>query len=562
MATLRLLLSPLALSLRNGARRSPRLALGLVLGALGLLIGIELVSEWVLGKIMEIPIGHRLVHHLMSMFLFSLQWLLTFSAVINSLGIYFLSKDLDTIHSSPVAPGAVFWARWVEVALTAAWMVVALLVPVFFAYGAVLGAPGLYYLVAPVAVLPMVALCCSAGVVLALLLGRLLPVRRTRDLMRFFAVMGAAVLVVLFRAIQPERLVEPGNFEKLAGYLVSLHPPTLEKFPSFWLTELLFGLMRGDHGFLFPRHLTWYLASGALGLLVARLVFAAVHQQALFKFQEAPPPAPRKAGWFTRALAWPLAALPTEVRALASKDLRVLARSPVVWTQVSLMVVIVGIYAYNLHLVPVGSLETIHRGVTTLVAFGNIGFMGFLLVAAALRFGFPAVSLDGEAFLIVHASPTGMVRYLGAKLLLGAGPLLCMALLLAGLAHHLLDPPRVLVGLAYLDAVLLAVAVGTMALEFGAVFRDLRATSFAHLPSGPGGIGYLVASMALVFVVVALQAYPFWLYREATLFGVTVPASRQALGAAMALASFLVPVASTWRSWRRARASLEGGLER
>ena len=52
------------------------------------------------------------------------------------------------------------------------------------------------------------------------------------------------------------------------------------------------------------------------------------------------------------------------------------------------------------------------------------------------------------------------------------------------------------------------------AVAFGAVFRNLRATNFAHLPSGPGGIGFLVASMSfvLVFVVViGLQALAMFL---------------------------------------------------
>lgn len=559
-STLRLL-SPLWLSGRNLVLRHRRAALVLVVSAAGLLLLLERGTEWFLGHIMEVGIGHFLSHHLMSMFLFSLQFLLAFSAVINALSAFFLSQELEAWETSPVDPWAIFWAKLVETCVTSAWMVVLLLVPVLFAYGNVLAAPPLYYLAAAILPVPYVVMVAAVGVVVALGIARLLPVRRTRELMRFFGVLGIALLVVLFRLLQPERLVEQGGFDKLAGYLASLQPEGMKRFPSYWLTEVLFSLIRSDWGPFFREDLLRFLGVAALAVGAAALAFRLLYRQAMDKFRAAPPPPPRRPGVLIDLMLAPARALPPALSTLMVKDTKVLARSPVVWTQLSLMAVIVLIYGYNLYLLPVETLEHLQPGLRGMIAFSNLGFMGFLLVAAALRFGFPSISLEGEGFLVVHTSPLGMDRYFAAKFLQNLVPMAGLGLVLAGLAHGLLRPATPLLVVGYLQAVLFSTTVTAMALDFGASFRNLQATNFAHLPSGPGGIGFLVAAMGYVILVLALQAYPFWLYRQATLWRLPVGPGAWALGALLLGASLALQLGVLGLCRRRAVQSLEGGLE-
>lgn len=555
------LLWPLVGSARNRVREYPRATLVVGLVALLVLVGLEQLLEAFLWKLQEVPIGGMLIHHLMSMFLFSLQWLLGFSTVINALGAFFLSLDHECVRSSPVPEGEQFWARYLETSLTSAWMVWLLLVPVLFAYGNVLAAPPLFFLVMPLLPLPYLFLVTAAATSFALLLAWMLPVRRTRDLMRFFSVAGMAVLILLFRTLKPERLTESGGFDKLASYLVQLHPQELEAFPSYWLTEINYSFLRGDFEFLFPTFVAKLLGALGVAWILARVVFGWVYQDAFFAFQEAPPPEPKGPGWVSELLLAPLRLLPERVAQQVLKDARIMARSTVVWTQLSLMGVIVVIYAYNLVLLPAEQLKAIEPGFPAKIAFANIAFLGFLIVAAALRFGFPTVSLEGEAFLVVHASPLGMRRFLEGKLILNGIPLLTLALVLAGLAHFLLTPPLALSLLAGVDAIVLAGTVTALALAFSALFRNLRAASFAHLPSGPGGVAFLIAAMAYVLVFVGMQ-WPSFQVMKAWSYPELFEPPRQFLGAILGGGGSLVlSGVVTVGSLRVALKSLEGGLE-
>lgn len=516
--------------------------------------------EWFLGHMMQVAIGQTLAHHLMSMFLFSLLFLLCFSSVINALSAFFLSLELEVWQTSPLPEGAVFWAKLVEVCVTSAWMVVVLLVPVTFAYGVVMGAPPSFFLVSLVLPLPYVTQVCSVGVILALVIARVLPVRRTRELMRFFGILGISVLVVLFRVLQPERLVERGSFEKLAGYLVNLHPPTLKRFPSYWLTELEFAFLRSDFEFLFTEYLVWYLGLTVALLGLTRLAFHFLYRPALFKFREAPPPDPGRPGPLADLLLVPARWLSPEIRNLVVKDSKVLARSPVVWTQICLMGVIVLIYGFNLHLLPIAELSSIQPGIREMIAFANLGFTGSLIVAAALRFGFPSISLEGEAFLVLHCSPLGMERYYRGKYLLNFVPLLALSLVLAGLTQVLLDPFWPFLVASYAFAPLTSMAVTALALDFGAHFRNLRATNFAHLPSGPGGIGFLIAALGYVLVQMALLTYPFVTYRRQVIYGREIGVATWGLSALLVVTSVALAFGVAAVSRRRAIASLERGL--
>ncbi len=164
-------------------------------------------------------------------------------------------------------------------------------------------------------------------------------------------------------------------------------------------------------------------------------------------------------------------------------------------------------------------------------------------------------------FLVLHTSPLGMRRYLQGKLLLNWFPLACMGLVLAALAQALMSPTLPLMVLTYLDVFFLSGTIACMSLDFGANFRNLRATNFAQLPSGPGGIAFLVAAMSFVLAFIGLQVYPFWIYRGATYYQAEVSSQQFGLCSAVMGSSFLLAGLLAQWSWSRALKSLRKGLE-
>ena len=53
--------------------------------------------------------------------------------------------------------------------------------------------------------------------------------------------------------------------------------------------------------------------------------------------------------------------------------------------------------------------------IRTIVSFANWGLAGFVLSAIAIRFAFPAVSLEGKAFWLLKPRPFPCERCCGAS---------------------------------------------------------------------------------------------------------------------------------------------------
>ena len=166
MSSIALLLSPLWLSWKNGFLRGgaswPR---RLVLAALaaGFWLGTFLVIRRVLRYFETVfDLGPGLAYQLLLIILLTFLSMLLFSNLVASLSTFFLARDLELLHSTPIAPRSFFYARLINTTVNSSWMVLFFSLPIFAAYVSVFaGGLSLYlwdagilplYLVIPAAI--------------------------------------------------------------------------------------------------------------------------------------------------------------------------------------------------------------------------------------------------------------------------------------------------------------------------------------------------------------------------------------------------------------------------
>ncbi|PIX25256.1 MAG: hypothetical protein COZ68_04375, partial [Deltaproteobacteria bacterium CG_4_8_14_3_um_filter_43_13] len=119
MEKVALLLTPRIISLKNRVRSRDRWetakAIMLLLLAvcfwIGIFIGVYRVLTYFQG--IEV-IGDLLARRLLSMIFLTFFSILLFSNVITSLSTFYLSDDLNLIHSAPVPLGKIYLARFIE----------------------------------------------------------------------------------------------------------------------------------------------------------------------------------------------------------------------------------------------------------------------------------------------------------------------------------------------------------------------------------------------------------------------------------------------------------------
>ncbi len=479
---------------------------------LGLLVwvGILGASHWFLSQVVAIePIGVVMLRKLMELVLVFILSILTVSNLIAAFSTFFLADDLPALVARPVPANALYLARWFENGLYASWMTVTFSSPFFVAAGLAMDAPLGYHLSWMVALPLLATIPTSIAVTLAMMLGRVLSARRTRQLLLVLATAVFTVLFVLFRQLEPERFVDPDQRAPLLDVLSQVQSSPTPWLPSAWVADSLWSQLSPMSDAM--GHPLLRLATGAIALVfVAGWVFRLTYPAAFSRAQEGQgrPPSDRdtdRPGRDLATLAARLAARPGHdkpARALARKDRRVFLRDTSQWTQMLLLVALVAIYVVNFSYIRSAGDSGIipPHG----LHFINLSLGGFVAVAVCVRFAFPAISLEGRAFWIVLRAPLPMIEVLRGKWRAVGAPLCALSALLVSVTSVWLGSGLLLTALAVLTIVPLTAGLTGLALGLGARFPRFHIDNAAKIATGLGGVLYMMGGLVLLLVVVLL----------------------------------------------------------
>lgn len=539
-------------NLRRSAQMGPRRLLVLLL--LGALVwaGILGASHWFLGRVVAIePIGVVMLRKLLELVLLFLLSILTVSNLIAAFSTFFLADDLPALVARPVPANALYLARAAENCLYASWMTVTFAAPFLLAAGLVMHAPAAYHLTW-IAVLPLLAVIpTTVAVIVAMLLGRVLSARRTRQLLLLMATVVFTVLFVLFRQLEPERFVDPDQRAPLLDVLAQVQSSPTPWLPSAWAADALWAELSpvGEA----VGHPLLRLLTGALALVfVAGWVFRATFPVAFSRAQEGQGRPVDEHGGSGRGttprrelatLARALAARGGRERptaALARKDRRTFLRDTTQWTQMLLLVALVAIYVVNFSYIRSAGDSGIipPQG----LHFINLSLSGFVAVAVCVRFAFPAISLEGRAFWIVLRAPLPIHEVLRGKWRSLAAPLAALITVLVAVTNVWLGSGALLTGLAVLTVVPLTVGLCGLALGLGARFPRFHVDNAAKIATGLGGVLYMLGGLVLLLVVVLLAVAPTLGLWQWLAHGHAPGPGRLALGGAAGLVALGLPI--------------------
>jgi len=435
--------------------------------------------------------------------------ILVFSNVVTSLSTFYLSGELDILHSSPVRIESIYRAKFIETLIDSSWMTLIYGLPVFIAYGAVFKAGFSYFAGLLLTIVPFLIIPAAIGIIMTMLLVSAFPARRARDVLVLLGLLFFVVLYVLFRMLRPEQLVDPDAFPTLVQYLTAMRGPVSPLLPSSWASDALAPLLKKNAGdALFFLLMLW--STALAGIVIAEWVCGQIYYAGWSRSQEgkrAKLSRSRTADLFFR-----LAVLPFRgtMRAIVLKDVKLFFRDASQWSQLFLLLALTVVYIYSFKLLPLerSPLPTIY--IQNLISFLNLGMVGFVTSAVAVRFVFPAVSLEGESFWIVRSSPLPLKDFLWAKFWSSVLPLLVLSEVLIVLSNLLLKVSGVMMIVGVATVFLMTFGIAALGVGMGAAFPRFRYENVAQIPTGFGGIAYMIVTMLFIGAVITIEAWPVY----------------------------------------------------
>ena len=507
-----LLLRPRLLGLRNQIRFADRERRwrSLFLGVMGLGFAVLLfvLAFRMLAYFRSVEVlGEHLARYLLQGVLVVFFGLLFFSNVIAGLSRLYLSEDLGLCHAAPVDLEGLFLSRFVLTLVDSSWMLLIFGVPILAAYGLVFDARPAFYFTLFHMCLAMAIISGGLGVLLTMILVRVFPAKRTREMVLLLTLVMMVALYIFIRFLRPERLADPEGFFTLIQYLDSLKGVRSPLFPAHWIAETLWGALmgsaRGGQGFHVLLSWTTAFALIFINVWTACLIYGAGFSRA----QEG-----RKRRVRGRildsALGFVFGRRGRDLAALTAKDVRVFTRDNTQWSQLLLLGGLVIVYVYNFAVLPLDQVPLGSGFLLNEMAFFNMGLAGFVLTALATRFVFPAVSSDGEAYWIIRSAPVGLPRYLKGKCLLFFWPMAAVGEFLVMVTNTLLGVGAFMMVLTSVTMLFLTLGIVALAVGLGATYPKFKAQGVAQVSTGFGGVVYMMVSLAFIGSVVGLELWP------------------------------------------------------
>ncbi len=509
-----LLLTPRYNAIRN---RLTRLAPGdglkttvLVLLGLGFWVFLYVVSYKVLMYFRTIEgLGDLLALRLLSMILLTFFSILLFSNIVASLSTYYLSEELNILLAGPVNIDSIYRAKFLETMIDSSWMTLIYGLPVFIAYGTVFKASLAYYLGLVLMLVPFLMIPAAIGIIVTMLLVNAFPARRAKDIIVLLGLLFFVALYILFRILKPEKLVDPDTFPSLVQYLTALRTPVSPLLPSTWATETLSPLLRKTAGeALFYLLMLW--STALAGTVIGEWICENIYYTGWSRSQEGKKAAisrSRTVDVLFNVITFPFRG---KIRAIVLKDIKLFFRDTSQWSQIFLLLALMIVYIYSFKLLPLERAAMPSFFLQNLISFLNLGMVGFVTSAVAVRFVFPAVSLEGDSFWIIRSAPLALEDFLWAKFWSSLLPLLALAEILIVLSNTLLQVTPFMQYLGIATVFMMTFGIVALGVGLGAVFPRFKHENVAQIPTGFGGIVYMLLTMLFIGLVIALESWPVY----------------------------------------------------
>lgn len=434
--------------------------------------------------------------------------LLTFSNAIIAYGSLFRKKESAYLLSSPLTPLDIVTLKYLESLLLASWALVVLGIPLMLAMAEMAEKPVFYvlFLAFFIAFIPIPG---ALGLLLAWAAARFFPRRMARPAAACTGVFIAGFVIWALRSLQ---LGDTATEVWLRSFYARMSFVESAFLPNNWVAC---GIDRALHN-QFAESLLYLGVTAANALFMSWVAVTIVakyfngsHDRASTGRASTPRAATTASGGPAGLI---FAYLPLPLRLVATKDLRTFFRDPLQWTQLVILFGLLFLYLTNM---PTLRLQLGRwEGWSLIIPFLNLCAISLILATFTCRFVFPLVSLEGQKLWMIGLLPMPRSRVLLAKFAFAMTVTLSGAIGAMLLATIMLELNLVwaLIHLVVVGAVCFGLC--GFAVGIGARLPMFQEHEAARIANGLGGTTNLLASLALVAVVLAVMAGATWRSRD------------------------------------------------
>jgi len=493
----------------------------------GFAVGMFLLSRGVTTYLLDTAhIGSFLFHRFLSMLLYVFFVTVNVGNIIVCYATLYRSQEVDFLMSLPISHAKIFLIKFVDNFFYSSSTLALIGLAVLLGYGSYFNLPWYFYFFSVFFIfMPFMLIAGVVAVLTLMLLIKIATRVGVRLLLAVMVTVYVSVIYVYFRTTNPVQLVGEvmKHYPDVNAYFGYLDPPLVRYLPNHWVTEFLYWSVNGNVERAIPYFLLLMLSTVGLivlaGLLARKYYYktwlAASDAQAMkgmkrssfrLRFLEFGSRPGVFHSFFLRS---------PQAEALFKRDFWMFFRDPSQWLHLLLMVVIILIFLSSIASFELHVGQPLMRTVSFLVVFL---FNGFLIASVALRFVFPAVSLESDCFWCVRTAPVDLKKLYFHKLRYAfVLTLIVTEVLVVGSATFVGDD-AFLLWVAGLCGACMAFTLTSMHLGAGSYFALYKEKNPIRVASSHGASLTFLGSMVYLGAITMILVVPLHQYFESRMF--------------------------------------------
>ena len=463
------------------------------------------------------------LHSLLATGLFALFVMTAVGNSVTAFSAFFRSEELEYLFTLPLDAKKIFIFKFAENFFRSS-------TPMFLLGGSALLAYGTYFKLSIVEYLLIIFGIALPFVFMAAGLGTLILyiIVRISTLFSPKLIITTAILFTLigsgsyFKSVHPVQQVQEiikyyPNFENHPA-IAQAKVGEVAFVPSTWVASALYSIVDGDTASAFNNISVLILA--CIGLVTILYTVSGKGYYKLWLDVQGKEWLIKKSNNSTQTNFLLNLKLPftKRVEAFLKRDLLMFIRDPSQWGHMILFMVLLLIFIANMSGLNLYMRDPVRM---TLLFIANYIFGGFFLVSLAVRFVFPLMSQEGQAFWMIKSAPLSMRFLLSYKGIISCVILLLIGLPLLGITSNALSTSNNLQMITLTFTILATLITTLLSLATGAWFANLKEKSAIRAASSRGAtvaflvtMFYLVGGSALLSVI-SLTVFKFTIDSEA-----------------------------------------------
>lgn len=404
------------------------------------------------------------------------------SSLTTAMAHLYLSRDLEFHFSLPINFQTWILHRFSQIFLQSNWMLLLFGSPIIWLF---LQFGEASYFVRLIGILIFAILSTFPifiAVILCMLLVKIFPARRVHQVFLVLTVVLVSSLVLIFRALEPEKFLGPGGLDEFRGFVDLVNVDNQSWNPAVWAYNAIAALSQQTWSQVWvplTKLITLFLATIGLFLFAAQKLYRSSWDRALQSMSgEGDLKAPdAKVSFLNRLLSHPRWSQET-------REIILFFRDPSQWSQIFVLAALLGLCLFSLTKLPLNPFGSTRFQ----MALAGTAMVDFICLSIASRFIFTSFSADGQAIWLMKTAPEGWIRFMRSKLLVFGLPTGFFALLLMLLSGKIMDlsgPQLLTVGLhCFWDSAVLVL----LSMALGMLFINPSVENPLKLVVSPGGV--------------------------------------------------------------------------